>query len=146
MQAAFTWLWLWNGAFFGYRINDALFAFTGIQAGRFHRSMIFGIDGAYLGEVRCRNRLVTDPSRKCLRHDGFEPAMSMAYRRQDDLAPLELVPGFDSFPGGRLFRSTARLVTESTQASRHHADIRVAGHATTDDNSWFRIDNRSIGS
>ncbi|HWT99241.1 MAG TPA: hypothetical protein VN229_16545 [Terriglobales bacterium] len=97
--------------FFGYRIDDALYAANGLQVGRFHRDMIFSFDGHYLGEIRNQNRLVADLNRKSLCDDGFSPAMSMSYRRQADLPSLDQVPGFADFPAIRLFGSTAYLAS-----------------------------------
>jgi hypothetical protein len=48
------WFWNWGGECFGYRVDDRLFAYHGVQAGRFDGDEVYGADGRYLGETMSR--------------------------------------------------------------------------------------------
>jgi hypothetical protein len=45
------WFWNWGGECFGYREGDALYAYHGLQVGRFDEDEVYGSDGRYLGEI-----------------------------------------------------------------------------------------------
>ena len=99
----FLWLWRNNGGFLGYRSGDALFAPNGLQLGRFSRSLIFGSNGDYLGEMRGENRLIIDRKKRTMLHNGYDPIVSAPCRRKADLPPLGLPAGFDDFPDSPVF-------------------------------------------
>jgi hypothetical protein len=63
--------WTWGGTFFGRRRGDSLYTYHGVEAGRFHDDEIYGDDGRYLGEIRSRNRLITNKSKSHKRKASF---------------------------------------------------------------------------
>src|SRR2546427_80641 len=56
-RSEMDWLWTWGGECFGYRRNDRLLAYYGLQVGRFHGDEVYGSDGRYLGELKSWHRL-----------------------------------------------------------------------------------------
>src|SRR5579863_955264 len=61
----------WGGKSFGYREGDNLWTHHGRHVGRFDGDEIYGPDGAYLGELRNKNRLITNIGKKGRRMSGF---------------------------------------------------------------------------
>jgi hypothetical protein len=53
-------LWQWNGSYFGYRLNDQLFTRSGRCVGVFRGDEVYGHRGQYLGEIKSRDRLITN--------------------------------------------------------------------------------------
>jgi hypothetical protein len=54
--SAMNWFWTWGGKCFGYRVDDRLFAYFGLQVGRFDGDEVYAADGCYLGEIMNENR------------------------------------------------------------------------------------------
>ncbi len=54
------WFWTWGGECFGYRRDDKLFTYHGLQVGRFYGDEVYGSDGRYLGEIKSEKRLITN--------------------------------------------------------------------------------------
>ncbi len=92
------WMWTWGGESFGYRVDDRLFTYRGIQAGRFDGDEVYGADGRYLGEVMSEKRLITHRSKKNRRHSGFAPARGGSYARYCNYAGYAMYAGYEDFP------------------------------------------------
>jgi hypothetical protein len=54
--SAMNWFWTWGGKCFGYRVDHRLFAYFGLQVGRFDGDEVYAADGCYLGEIMNENR------------------------------------------------------------------------------------------
>jgi len=90
-------LWTWSGTYFGYRDGDDLFDCNGRRVGRFHGKEIFGRDGRYLGELRKRDRLITDRTKLALMKDALKPRRH-GPRNFGPLDPLALPADYRDFP------------------------------------------------
>lgn len=94
-------LWLWDGAYFGYRWGEGLFTYRGLQVGRFAGQRIFAPSGRYLGEIRVakeEGRLLTRLVDTCLHHDGFKPVRQQHLSIRSARPALPMPPGFRRFP------------------------------------------------
>jgi hypothetical protein len=98
------WFWTWGGISFGYRVEDRLFAYSGLQIGRFDDEEVYGSDGRYLGEVMNDNRLITHRSKKYYRHSGFAPVRSGSYARYANYAGYAMYAGYEDFPAPDEFK------------------------------------------
>jgi hypothetical protein len=97
------WLWTWGGECFGYRIDDRLFAYHGIQVGRFHGDEVYGADGSYLGEVKSEKRLITHRSKKNWRRSPFAPTRHGSYARYCNYVGYVMYVGYEDFPSPNEF-------------------------------------------
>jgi hypothetical protein len=98
------WFWTWGGECFGYRVDDKLFTYNGLQIGRFDEDEVYGSDGRYLGEVMSKNRLITHRSKGSYRHSGFTPARSGSYARYASYVGYAMFAGYEDFPSPENFR------------------------------------------
>jgi hypothetical protein len=88
------WFWTANGTPIGYRENDALFSYCGIQIGVFKGDEVDGVLGAYLGEVSNSGRLVADLRKLNWKRPGFTPLNGKPLEAPMDVVPQQLTPGF----------------------------------------------------
>ena len=102
------WIWSWGGASWGYRRGKALFTPDGHQVGRFRNGEVYGSDGRYLGEIRNRNRLITDLSKKTLTQAPFVPRHSTSYNRYADSTGYAMCVGYENFPSAETFKIQVR--------------------------------------
>jgi len=94
------WLWTWGGVSFGYREGDNLWTHDGRHVGRFHEEEIYGVDGSYLGELRNKNRLITNLGKKNWRRSSFAPyANRVGYVPYTDYVGYLMYVGYEDFPG-----------------------------------------------
>jgi hypothetical protein len=98
------WFWDWGGECFGYRVDDKLFAYHGVQVGRFDDEEVYGADGRYLGEIMSDNRLITHRGKKGYRHSGFGPVRSGSYARYANYAGYAMYAGYEDFPSPDEFK------------------------------------------
>lgn len=97
------WLWTWSGRSFGYRIGNSLFTQKGREVGRFHGTDVYGCNGAYLGELRNSNRLITALAKKGRRGMSFAPRKHRGHTERVDHAAFVMPPGCEDFPGPETF-------------------------------------------
>jgi hypothetical protein len=98
------WFWTWGGECFGYRRDDKLFTHNGVQAGRFYEDEIYGADGRYLGEIRNRNRLITNSSKRHRTKSTFSPSVSGSYVPYVGYVGYVMYVGYEDFPSPSEFR------------------------------------------
>ncbi len=77
-----AWFWTWDGECFGYRRDDHLFTYHGLQVGKFHDDEIYDSDGRYLGEIRNNSRLISHIGKKSRIKSGFGPVQGGRYARR----------------------------------------------------------------
>jgi len=92
------WFWTWDGECFGYRRDDRLFAYHGLEVGRFHDDEVYGANGRYLGEVRNENRLITHLSKKNRVKSSFSPVRYGGYARYVNYVGYVMYAGYEDFP------------------------------------------------
>ena len=92
------WFWRWGGECFGYRRNDRLFTYHGIQVGKFYGAKIYGADGRYLGEVKSNNRLITHIAKKGRTKFSFVPVQGGSYARYANCAGFAMYIAYEDFP------------------------------------------------
>jgi hypothetical protein len=93
------WLWTWGGTSFGYRDGDNLWTYDGRHAGRFREDEVYGSGGEYLGEVKSKNRLITNLSKRSRRAGSFAPYASRgAYVRYANYVGYVMYAGYEDFP------------------------------------------------
>jgi hypothetical protein len=119
------WLWTWNGVCFGYRRGDSLFAYDGIEVGRFSGAEVYGADGSYLGEVRSTeedgDRLITSSYKKLRMAAPFVPTIERAYKRPAERNQETLYCGYEHFPSPEILKGTI-LRRRSVPRSLANAD------------------------
>jgi hypothetical protein len=98
------WFWTWGGECFGYRSGDNLFAHHGRQVGRFHGNEVYGSDGRYLGEIKSRNRLITNTSKIGQARYAFGPIQGGSYARYADYVGYAMYSGYEDFPSPDSFK------------------------------------------
>jgi hypothetical protein len=98
------WFWNWGGECFGYRRDDKLFAYHGLQVGRFYDDEVYGADGSYLGEIKSDNRLITNRAKKNWRKFAFGPALGGSYARYANYAGYAMYAGYEDFPSPDEFK------------------------------------------
>jgi hypothetical protein len=93
------WLWTWGGISFGYRLGEDLWTHDGRHVGRFHEDEVYARNGLYLGEIRNRNRLITNLNKKQRRKSPFGPhANRVAYVRYVNYVGYVMYVGYEDFP------------------------------------------------
>jgi len=97
-------LWTWGGESFGYRHNDRLSTYVGLQAGQFHANEVYGRDGRYLGEIMSKNRLITNLGRKSWVKSSFAPVIRGSYARYLNYVAYVMYLGYEEFPPPDQFR------------------------------------------
>ncbi len=97
------WVWTWSGRSFGFRIGNSLFTANGREVGRFHGTEVFGRNGAYLGELRSGNRLLTALAKKGKRGMSFSPRKLATHEARVDHAAYNMPAGFEDFPQPDMF-------------------------------------------
>jgi hypothetical protein len=98
------WYWTWGGECFGYRRDDRLFAYHGLQVGRFYGDEVYGADGRYLGEVKSGNRLITHLGKKGWVKSSFGAVQGGSYARYANYAGYAMYAGYEDFPSPDDFR------------------------------------------
>jgi hypothetical protein len=99
MPGPVTWLWTSAGKFYGYRMNDGLFTYTGQQAGQFTEGdEIYNSYGEYIGEMRMINRLATNLRKKDWRRAPFIAKPGACFKKSGDLESVQISSGFEDFP------------------------------------------------
>ena len=97
------WFWTWGGECFGYRRDDKLFTYRGLQVGRFHEDEVYGSDGRYLGEIKSEKRLITNCSKKTKRRSPFAPTRGGSYARYANYGGYGMYSGYEDFPSPDAF-------------------------------------------
>lgn len=92
------WYWTWGGEFFGYRIENQLFAYHGKQVGIFYGDEIYGADGKYLGELMSEDRLITNCAKNSWRQAGFTPFQAASCARYMNYVGYVMYVGHEDFP------------------------------------------------
>ena len=118
------WLWTWSGRCFGYRRGNSLYRCDGIEVGRFVGSEVYGIDGAYLGELKDTEdgeRLITSSYKTSRSAAPFVPMIDRAHTRQADRRGYPLYCGHEDFPAPETVRA-ARSAIQNTKRRPSHAD------------------------
>ena|ERR1700751_2814349 len=91
--------WNWQGRYVGYRSSDCLFSCDGRQVGYFAEGdEVYGCSGNYMGEVRDRNRLIANLSKKTWTRKGMAPRFLKALPGHRDVNAKEMLAGFEDFP------------------------------------------------
>jgi len=99
------WMWTWGGISFGYREGDNLWTHYGQHVGHFHDDEIYGPHGYYLGEIRNKNRLITNLSKKSWRRALFAPYASRGgFVPYVDYVGYVMYAGYEDFPNPEAFR------------------------------------------
>jgi len=97
-------LWMWRGAWFGYREGQALWTHDGRHVGKFVDDAVYSPTGRYLGEVRA-GRLLTRRANRTRRGAPFARAAPRETTRAHvELVALTLPPGYDDFPCAEALR------------------------------------------
>src|SRR5690349_14146823 len=97
-------LWTWGGEYFGYRIDEKLFAYYGLQVERIYQDEIYGPDGRYLGEIKNEKRLITQKGKKLWAKPGFSPARHRSSARYVNRVGYVMYAGYEDFPSPDDFR------------------------------------------
>jgi len=91
--------WNWSGRYVGYRLSDDLFCSDGRQVGYFAEGdEVYGCNGDYLGEVRDRDRLITNLSKKAWTRKSLIPRVLKSSPGHRDVNAKEMLAGFEDFP------------------------------------------------
>jgi hypothetical protein len=91
--------WNWSGRYVGYRLSDGLFHLDGRQLGYFAEGdEVYGCDGTYMGEVRGRNRLITNLSKKAWTRRKLIPQSMKSSPGQRDVNAKDMLAGYEDFP------------------------------------------------
>jgi len=91
--------WNWAGHYVGLRVSDGLFYSDGRQLGFFAEGdEVYRCDGNYLGEVRGRNRLITNLSKKAWTRRGVVPSSLKSSQAHPELNAKEMLLGYEDFP------------------------------------------------
>jgi hypothetical protein len=106
-MSEYDWFWTAGGKAIGYRDEDALFSSCGTQIGVFRGDEVYGVLGAYLGEVSNSGRLVADIRKLNWRRTGFTPAKRDPLELPMDVVAQQLTPGY------RHFRSPEKEMVDS---------------------------------
>src|SRR5512143_2887040 len=97
------WYWTWGGECFGYRLNESLITYRGIEAGRFDGDEVYASDGRYLGEIKSDDRLITDRGKRNKRRSIFSPIHCGSYARYCNYAGYGMHAGYEDFPSPEVF-------------------------------------------
>ncbi len=91
--------WTWSGLYVGYRLSDGLFANDGHQVGYFAEGdEIYGCMGAYLGEIRSGNRLITNLKKKLWTRRSLPAQQLDESSGYGAVSAKEMLTGFEDFP------------------------------------------------
>jgi hypothetical protein len=94
--------WSWSGHYVGYRLSDGLFCSDGRQIGYFAEGEeVYGCNGAYLGETRSGNRLITNRSKKNWTRGSLTPRFLQSSPGHRDVNAKEMLTGHEDFSIGR---------------------------------------------
>jgi hypothetical protein len=97
--ADFNAFWNWGGRYVGHRLSDGLFHLDGRQLGYFAEGdEVYGCDGSYMGEVRGRNRLITNLSKKAWTRRRLIPQSMKSSPGHRDVNAKEMLAGYEDFP------------------------------------------------
>ncbi len=99
------WVWTWGGKSFGYIDNVSLRTHYGKHIGKLYGEEIYGTDGHYLGEIKSKNRLITNISKKNWNKGSFTPYIdnvgSVPYV---DYVGYVMYAGYEDFPSPKSFK------------------------------------------
>ncbi|RUU60973.1 4-fold beta flower protein [Mesorhizobium sp. M2C.T.Ca.TU.002.02.1.1] len=89
----------WNGEYFGWFHDDALYSKDGRHVGYRRRNEVFDLKGRYLGEVK-NHRLITRTAKVGSTGIGGVPMLRTVGTNVNPTneQPLDLPDGFDDFP------------------------------------------------
>lgn len=91
--------WNWHGQYVGYRSSDGLFSCDGLQLGYFAEGdEVYACCGEYIGEVRNRNRLITQLCKKAWTRRPVQPRRLKSSPGRPDIGAEEMLAGFEDFP------------------------------------------------
>jgi hypothetical protein len=90
--------WNWSGRYVGYRSSDCLFGCDGRQVGYFAEGdEVYGCNGEYIGEVRSRDRLITNLAKKTWTRGSLIPKFLKSFPGHRDVSAKEMLAGFEDF-------------------------------------------------
>ncbi len=96
--ADFNIFWSWGGRYVGYRSSDCLFGCDGRQVGYFAEGdEVYGCNGEYIGEIRGRDRLITNLSKKKWTRRSLVPLRLKSSPGHRDVTAKEMLVGFEDF-------------------------------------------------
>lgn len=100
------WIWTWKGKSFGYRQANNLRLRDGTHVGSFVDDVVFSLDGAYLGEIRNENRLITHKASKSSKKGPKVRQMTKlaAQVGRVNLVGLVGLSGYEDFPDPEEFK------------------------------------------
>jgi len=91
--------WNCSGNYVGYRAADGLFHRDGHQIGYFAEgNEIYGCNGRYLGEVRGKDRLISNLSKRDWARSVRLPSAVEHPSENRKLSPVVVHPGYEDFP------------------------------------------------
>ncbi len=94
-----TIFWNWSGRYVGYRLSDGLFCYDGQQVGYFAEGdEVYGCDGNYMGEIRSRNRLITNRSKTAWTRQKLVPRSLKSSPGHRDVNAKDMLAGYEDFP------------------------------------------------
>jgi hypothetical protein len=101
-----NWVWTWGGTCFGYLDGDDLITHDGRHVGRKNDDGdIYSPKGRYLGEVRNKNRLITNRAKKSWVGYAFAPyARRVGFVRYVNYVGYVMYAGFEDFPSPEQFK------------------------------------------
>lgn len=102
-EGIMQWFWTWSGKCFGYRVDESLYTHKGREVGRFYDGEIYGADGRYLGEIRLRNRLITNRQKSNRIRGAFVPRIRGAYAPYGSYGGYAMFAGCQDFPDPTAF-------------------------------------------
>ncbi len=90
--------WNWRGIYIGYRLNDSLFSSDGRQLGLFYEGdEVYACDGHYLGEIRSRDRLISNTAKKWWMRSFVKPSVRKQVPGYANATPNEMLASFEDF-------------------------------------------------
>lgn len=125
------WLWTWGGKSFGYRDGDDLWTHDGRHVGRFYGNEVYWGRGAYLGEIKSTDQLITNLAKQHWRRPNFMPwARRVAYAPYADYVGYAMYNGCEDFPRPSALRLCRMGIQPGPdrpifKGSRAHPDARV---------------------
>lgn len=92
-----SYLWTWDGKFFGHRSGDRLYTHNGLHVGNFHGDEVYSTDGHYLGELRS-GRLITKDWSRGKRKAATSRSAGSSCARCCDYVGYAMISGYEDFP------------------------------------------------
>lgn len=91
-------LWTWRGKFFGYRLENDLWTYTGRHVGRISdNNEVYDRHGTYMGEIM-NGRLISHKGKRNYRFYSFTPwASRMRMVKYVDYVGYAMYAGYEDF-------------------------------------------------